>query len=134
VQPSEAALPSQSAQLTTVCLHVTIEFPGIVGNLDVDRGEAEVIPVWFTANVHAHLSGMSGHVISSMRPAGQSRYTAARPGPARTGQARAAGLPAAGVPAWLRVAVIAAGPACDAAPAGRLRGLLAWPARGKAPG
>src|ERR1022692_1240288 len=79
-QPPETPLPSQSAQLTTVCLHVTIEFPGIVGNLDVDRGEAEVIPVWFTANVHAHLSGMSGHVISSMRPAGQSCYPAARPG------------------------------------------------------
>ena len=74
MQPPDAHPPSQCPQLATICLHVTIEFPGIVGNLDIDRGEAEVVPVWFTANVHAHLSGMSGHVISSMRPAGPSRY------------------------------------------------------------
>jgi len=71
VQPPDAHLPPLRAQLTVVCLHVTIEFPGIIGNLDVDRGKARIVPVGFTANVHAHLSGVSGHVISSMRPGGR---------------------------------------------------------------
>ena len=33
-----AAAPAQRAQLAMVGLHVAIEFPGVVGDLDVDRG------------------------------------------------------------------------------------------------
>ena len=49
-----------------VGLHVAIEFPGVVGDLDVDRWQAVIVPSRVAANVHAHLSGMSGHVHSSM--------------------------------------------------------------------
>jgi hypothetical protein len=48
-------------------LHVTGELPGVIRDLDVDRGKREVVPVRLAASVHAHLS-VSGHVSSSMRP------------------------------------------------------------------
>ena len=55
-----AALPApQRAQLPAVRLHVAIEFPRVVGNLDVDRREARVVPFRFAAKVHKHLSGKS---------------------------------------------------------------------------
>jgi hypothetical protein len=52
VQPHPALTPTESAQLTSVCLHVSIEFPSIVGNLNVDRREAKVVPFRFAAKVH----------------------------------------------------------------------------------
>ena len=45
-------LPPQRALLPTVGLHVTFEFPGIVGNDNVDRREARVVPFRFAAKVH----------------------------------------------------------------------------------
>ena len=42
----------QRAQLTAVGLHVAIEFPGIVGNDNVDRRETRVVPFRFAAKVH----------------------------------------------------------------------------------
>jgi hypothetical protein len=52
VQPHPALLPAQGTQLTPVCLHVSIELPSIVGNLNVDRREARIIPFRFAAKVH----------------------------------------------------------------------------------
>jgi hypothetical protein len=45
-------MTAPGAQLAAICLHVSIEFPSIVGNLDVDRREAKVVPVRFAAKVH----------------------------------------------------------------------------------
>jgi hypothetical protein len=59
VQAHPALPPPQRALLAAVCLHVSIEFPRVVGYLDVDRREAEVIPLRFAAKVHKHLSGQS---------------------------------------------------------------------------
>jgi hypothetical protein len=45
-------MATQGAQLTAICLHVSIELPSIVGNLNVDRREARIIPFRFAAKVH----------------------------------------------------------------------------------
>ena len=45
-------------------LHVTVEFACVIRDLDVDRWQAVVIPSRVAANVHAHLSGMSGRVLA----------------------------------------------------------------------
>jgi hypothetical protein len=37
------------AQLPEVRLHVAIEFPRVVGNLDVDRWQASIVPFRFAA-------------------------------------------------------------------------------------
>jgi hypothetical protein len=44
MQPAGPQPPPLSAQLTAIRLHVAIEFPRVIGNLDVDRGETEVVP------------------------------------------------------------------------------------------
>jgi hypothetical protein len=67
-QPHPALLPAQRAQLAPVCLHVAIKLPSIVGNLNVDRREARVIPFRFAAKVHKHLSGKSDRPQFSMGP------------------------------------------------------------------
>ncbi len=59
VQAHAALLAAPRAQLAAVCLHVSIEFPRVVGNLDVDRRETRVVPFRFAAKVHKHLSGKS---------------------------------------------------------------------------
>src|SRR5262249_62209972 len=61
-QPTGASAPAQRAEFTVIGLHVAVEFPRVVGDLDVGRWQAVVVPSRFAANVHAHLSGMSGHV------------------------------------------------------------------------
>ena len=40
VQPHAAFPAAPRAQLPPVCLHISIELPRVVGNLDVDRREA----------------------------------------------------------------------------------------------
>jgi hypothetical protein len=45
-------LPPQRTLLAAVSLYVTFEFPGIVGNDDVNRRETRVVPFWFAAKVH----------------------------------------------------------------------------------
>ena len=46
--------PPQGPQLAMIGLHVAVERPRVVGNLDVDRGQAKVVPLRFAANVHPH--------------------------------------------------------------------------------
>jgi hypothetical protein len=60
--PAQAA--ALRAQFPAIGLRVAIEFPGIVGNLDVDRRETEVVPFRFAAKVHEHLSGQSKRPLS----------------------------------------------------------------------
>jgi hypothetical protein len=64
VQAHPALPTALRAQFPAVSLHVAIEFPSIVRNLDVDRREAEVIPSRFAAKVHEHLSGQSERPLS----------------------------------------------------------------------
>ncbi|HEY5362223.1 MAG TPA: hypothetical protein VIJ82_31830 [Streptosporangiaceae bacterium] len=52
MEPHPALPPTQCAQLTPVGLHVSIEFPCVVGNLNVDRREPRVVPFRFAAKVH----------------------------------------------------------------------------------
>jgi hypothetical protein len=59
VQPHAAFPAAPRAQLPPVCLHISIKLPRVVGNLDVDRREARVVPFRFAAKVHKHLSGKS---------------------------------------------------------------------------
>src|SRR5690348_14467342 len=75
-------------------LHVSVEFPGIVRNLDVDRWQTVIVPPGVAASVHAHLSRMSGLLPSSMgqpwRPvtgnlAAGSPHSIPVPSPARPG-------------------------------------------------
>jgi len=55
-QPQASPLPPKGALLPVVSLHVTIELPRIIGDLDVDRWQASVVPFRFAAWVHAYLS------------------------------------------------------------------------------
>lgn len=48
--------PPLSPKLPVVRLHVTVEIPRVVGNLDIDRWQASVVPFRFAAWVHAYLS------------------------------------------------------------------------------
>ena len=90
VQPPEPAAAPGCPPLPVVGLHVTGELPGVVRDLDVDRGKREVVPLRFAASVHAHLS-VSGHVSSSMRPRVQLRHRPAGSSPAEPGPRRAEG-------------------------------------------
>jgi hypothetical protein len=36
---------AQSPLFPVICLHVAIEFPRVVGNLDVDRWQASIVPL-----------------------------------------------------------------------------------------
>jgi hypothetical protein len=49
-----------------ICLHVTIELAGIVGDLDVYPRQAIIVVSGFTALVHASLSGIMHKVLSSV--------------------------------------------------------------------
>jgi hypothetical protein len=42
-------MPAQRALLTAVRLHVPIKFPRVIGDLDVNRWQAKVIPFRFAA-------------------------------------------------------------------------------------
>ncbi len=44
MQPAGPQPPPLRAQLAVIRLHVAIEFPRVIGNLDVDRGQTEVVP------------------------------------------------------------------------------------------
>jgi hypothetical protein len=54
VQPPGDLVPALGTEFTVICLHVAIEFPRVVGYLDVDRWQAVVVPPWVAANIHAH--------------------------------------------------------------------------------
>ncbi len=58
--------PALRSQLPAVSLHVSVEFPGIIRNLDVDRWQTVIVSPGVAASVHAHLSRMSGLIPSSM--------------------------------------------------------------------
>src|SRR5215469_18786960 len=70
------------AQLPEVCLHVAVELPRVVGNLDVDRWQASIVPFRFAAWVHAYLSS-GANVYFQYGPV---TPAAARPGPGRSGR------------------------------------------------
>jgi hypothetical protein len=52
-------VPAPGAQLTAIGLHVTVELPGIVRDLDVHGWQVIVVPFRVPANVHVHLSGVA---------------------------------------------------------------------------
>ena len=54
-KPLNPAAPPFRAQLAVVGLHVTVEFPRIVWNLDVDRRQTALVPLGFAAHLHGHL-------------------------------------------------------------------------------
>ncbi len=58
-----------------ICLDITIQIPGIIGDLDVDRGKPVLIPAGIAARVHAHLFRVSGRLPSSMCQPHSSRAT-----------------------------------------------------------
>src|SRR5579859_8979 len=45
-----------------ISLHVPVELPGIIRDLDVDRWQTIIVAPGVAASVHAHLSRMSGLV------------------------------------------------------------------------
>ena len=49
VQPEPALAAALRAQLPVVRLHVTVKIPRIIGDLDVDRWQASVVPFRFAA-------------------------------------------------------------------------------------
>jgi hypothetical protein len=59
-----ALLAPRGPLLAVVRLHVTIEFPRVIGNLDVDRWQASFVPFRFAAWVHSYLSDRSEHLLS----------------------------------------------------------------------
>ena len=59
-----ALLAPLRALLAVVRLHVTVEFPRVIGNLDVDRWQASFVPFRFAAWVHAYLSDRSERLLS----------------------------------------------------------------------
>jgi hypothetical protein len=50
--PARSHPPPLGAQLTVISLHVTVEFPRVVGYLYVDRWQAKVVPSRIAAKVH----------------------------------------------------------------------------------
>jgi hypothetical protein len=81
--PAALAAPLRP-QLPVVRLHVTVELPRVVGNLDVDRWQASIVPFRFAAWVHAYLS-TGANVYFQYEPV---TAPAARPGPEVFGSAR----------------------------------------------
>jgi hypothetical protein len=61
-------MPAKRPQLAVISLHVTIEFAGIVWDLDVDWRQAVVIVPLFPALVHASLRNSQYAPASSMSP------------------------------------------------------------------
>jgi hypothetical protein len=59
MQPPREPVPAPGAQLTAIGLHVTVELPGIVRDLDVHGWQVIVVPFRVPANVHVHLSGVA---------------------------------------------------------------------------
>ncbi len=54
----------QGALFAIVSLHIASELPSVIGDLDVDRWQAKVVPLRFAAKVHAHLSGTEQRSLS----------------------------------------------------------------------
>ena len=52
--PVPAGPATSRTPLAMVSEHLTLEFPGVVRDLDVDRGQAAVVPPGFSARVHRH--------------------------------------------------------------------------------
>src|ERR1035441_4112610 len=90
-----AEVAPQRALLAMVKLPIAVKFPRIVGDLDVDRWQAKVVPLRFAAKVHAYLSGNEQRLPSVWAP----RRPAATAAPvrARTDLCSAADLAAGAV-------------------------------------
>jgi hypothetical protein len=98
VQPAGSQPPPLGAQLTVISLHVTIEFPRVIGNLYVDRWQAEIVPSRVAAKVQpAPLSGMSGNVPFSMSLRSSGRDSAGTYRACSWGQSELPGQPRATV-------------------------------------
>ena len=69
VHPPGQAAPAPRPQLAVICLDILGEFPGIIGNLDVDRWQAVIVPPLVAASIHAHLSCTSGLIHLQYEPA-----------------------------------------------------------------
>src|ERR1019366_4620479 len=90
-----AQVTPQRALLAMVKLHIAVKFPRIVGDLDVDRWQAKVVPLRFAAKVHAYLSGNEQRLPSVWAP--RRPAATAAPVPARTDLCSAADLAAGAV-------------------------------------
>jgi hypothetical protein len=63
--PAPAPITSpQGTLLAAIGLHVPIEVPRVVGDLDVDRWQARIVPFRFAAWVHDYLSDRSERLSS----------------------------------------------------------------------
>jgi hypothetical protein len=61
-------------------LDIAVKLPSIVGNLDVNRWQARIVPFRFAARTHMHLSGRIDFCLLSVLSSSRQNH-AASPGP-----------------------------------------------------